>query len=179
MKIICYGDSNTVGYDPRTYFCGCYDSPWPQLLAELSGWAVQNCGENGREIPGFHVKFPSTIDLLIVMLGTNDLLQGNTPETVERRMELFLESVALEKSKILLIAPPAMKLGAWVSEQSLIDASKELVYAYQNLSQKLGIRFANADQWNVPLAFDGVHFTQEGHRTFADGLLDFIMKGVL
>ena len=179
MNILCFGDSNTFGYDPRGYFGGCYDAPWPELLAELTGWTVLNHGKNGREIPKSQVHFPPNIDCLVVMLGTNDLLQGSAPETVAKRMEVFLKNIEIEKSKLLLIAPPAMKLRAWVPEQNLIVASTELAYGYQNLSQKLGVHFADAGQWNVPLAFDGVHFTQEGHRAFADGLLHFITKGVV
>ena len=38
MKIICLGDSNTYGYDPRGYFGGRYDHPWPELLAAETGW---------------------------------------------------------------------------------------------------------------------------------------------
>ena len=29
MKVICYGDSNTYGYDPRDPLGGRYDMPWP------------------------------------------------------------------------------------------------------------------------------------------------------
>ena len=35
MKIICFGDSNTWGYDPRGYFGGQYDHPWPEILQVL------------------------------------------------------------------------------------------------------------------------------------------------
>ena len=28
MKILCFGDSNTYGYDPRGYFGGRYDHPY-------------------------------------------------------------------------------------------------------------------------------------------------------
>ena len=48
--------------------------------------------------------------------------------------------------------------------------------AYQVLSQKLDIAFVNAGQWNVELTFDGVHFTEEGHRAFAEGLYRHLTK---
>ena len=40
------------------------------------------------------------------------------------------------------------------------------------LAERLGIRFADAGNWNIPLAYDGVHFTEQGHRAFAAGLLE-------
>lgn len=52
QKILCYGDSNTYGYDPRFYFGGQYPENvrWTVLL-ERHGWQVFNRGENGRSIP--------------------------------------------------------------------------------------------------------------------------------
>ena len=175
MKIVCFGDSNTYGYDPRGFFGGRYDCPWPQILEEETGCAVLNWGENGREIPAGAVEFPEDADLLIIMLGTNDLLQGAAPETVCGRMERFLRSQDMEK--ILLIAPPPMKLGAWVPGQNLIEDSQNLADCYRDLAQRLGIRFADAGQWNVSVAYDGVHLTQEGHSAFALGLLNDLKKG--
>ena len=177
MKIICYGDSNTYGYDPRGYFGGRYDQPWPELLAEKWGCTVLNWGENGREIPAGAVDFPTDTDLLIVMLGTNDLLQFWSPEAAGAKMELFLESLAIDRGKILLIAPPTMKFGQWVQDQDLINDSIALAKQYQIISGCLGIRFANAGLWNVPLACDGVHLTEEGHRAFARGLIEYLHKG--
>ena len=174
MYVICYGDSNTWGYDPRGYFGGRYEEPWPLLLP----WNTENLGENGREIPGFPVTFPENTDLLIVMLGTNDLLQGSGAETAARRMEGFLTGVSLKPEKILLIAPPPMQLGQWVPGTWLTEESKELTRQYEALSRRLGVRFADAGRWKIPLAFDGVHFTEEGHRAFAEGLMNYLNEGV-
>ena len=176
MKVVCFGDSNTYGYDPRGYFGGRYDWPWPKILAEKLPCTVLNWGENGREIPAKALDLPADTDLLMVMLGTNDLLQSLTPEGAEQKMARFLESIALDRRKILLIAPPPMGLGQWVQDQKLIDDSITLAKYYQALSERLGIRFADAGKWNIPLAYDGVHMTQEGHRAFADGLIQYIKE---
>ena len=52
MNVICFGDSNTYGYDPRSYLGGRYDtdSRWVDILAAKTGWTVCNMGENGREL---------------------------------------------------------------------------------------------------------------------------------
>ena len=68
--------------------------------------------------------FPADTDLLIVMLGTNDLLQGRSPEQAAARLERFLSGISLDRSKILVIAPPPVKRGAWVPDQQLIDDSR-------------------------------------------------------
>ena len=76
MNVICFGDSNTYGYDPRAYFGGRYDTDcrWVDILAAETGWTVCNMGQNGREIPAAAPTFPAGTDLLIVMLGINNLL---------------------------------------------------------------------------------------------------------
>ena len=176
MKLWCFGDSNTYGYDPCGFFGGRYDSPWPELLAEKTGAEVINDGKNGRMIPGreyelqqFHrdtVRYAA--DALIVMLGTNDLLEGAKAAEVATRMETFLAGVRVPK--ILLISPPPMKRGAWVPDDELVEESRNLARQYEALAGRLGLLHADAGQWDIALAFDGVHFTEGGHVRFADGL---------
>ena len=174
MMVICFGDSNTYGYDPRGYFGGRHDADcrWVDILATETRWTVYNMGQNGREIPSAAPAFPDDTDLLIVMLGTNDLLQGRSPEQAAERLERFRSCIPLERSKILLIAPPPMALGEWVPSQQLIDASYTFARLCQALAERLGIRFADAGKWDISLAYDGVHFTEQGHRAFAAGLLE-------
>lgn len=134
--------------------------------------AVCNMGQNGREIPDATPNFPADTDLLIVMLGTNDLLQGCSSTQAAERLEWFLNGVSLDRSKILLIAPPPVALGAWVPNQQLIDDFHTFAQLCQALAERMGIRFADAGKRGVSLAYDGVHFMEQGHRAFAAGLLE-------
>ena len=173
MNVICFGDSNTYGYDPRSYLGGRYDpdSLWVDILAMETGWSISNMGQNGREIPSAALAFPADTDLLIVMLGTNDLLQGRSPKQAAERLERFLAGISLDRSKILVIAPPPVKRGTWVLGQQLIADSHTFAQLCQTLAEQLGTRFADAGKWDIPLAYDGVHFTEQGHKAFAAGLL--------
>lgn len=188
MKILCFGDSNTYGYDPRDFFGSRYPEQWRwvDLLSRKLGCTAVNAGQNGREIPRRAEELlafsrmlakQKPIDRLVIMLGSNDLLQGNSVEAVLGRMEAFLQHIDLEKSRILLIGPPAMQLGEWVPTQSLIDASVALNCEYKALSDRLGMDFLDAGEWNIPLSFDGVHFTEEGHKVFAQALANYLNKG--
>lgn len=148
MKVICFGDSNTYGYDPRGYFGGRYEggSRWVNILAAETGWTICNMGENGREIPSAAPAFLTETDLLIVMLGTNDLLQGRRPKATAERMERFLTSLELARGKIPLLALPSRSLGEWVPGQMLIAASRTFAGCCRTL----------AGRWNVSPAYDGV-----------------------
>ena len=177
MKILCFGDSNTYGYDPRSCLGGRYEHPWPELLAEKTGWQVINQGENGREIPKETVLFPNDTDLLIVMLGTNDLLQFWTPEAASEKMERFLLRVNLPGEKILLLAPPPMAFGEWVQDEELVADAASLAEYYCVIAARLGIRFVRPDCGGT-MSYDGVHLTEEGHRTFAASLLNDLLEEV-
>ena len=65
-----------------------------------------------------------------------------------------------------------MALGAWVASPELIDASRILSQLFSAFGEQLGIRFADAGKWDIPLAYDGVHLTEQGHRAFTAGLLE-------
>lgn len=176
MNVICFGDSNTYGYDPRSWLGRRYDadSRWVDILAGSTGWSVRNMGVNGREIPGTAPAFPPDTDLLIIMLGSNDLLQGHSPEETAGKLEHVLSSLSLPREKVLLIAPPPMRRGEWVPDQRLVDGSRTFARCCRSLVGRLGIRFADAGDWGISLAYDGVHFTEQGHRAFAAGLLEVL-----
>lgn len=176
MTIWCFGDSNTYGYDPCGFFGGCYSMPWPERLAKETGWAVINEGKNGRMIPVREHEFRQFqrdaahyhADTLIVMLGTNDLLNGADATETAERMERFLNQCRVPQR--LLVAPPSMKRGAWVPEDQLVAESAALAQKYRALADRLGIQFADAGEWDIDLAYDGVHFSEEGHMRFAEGV---------
>lgn len=181
MKILCFGDSNTYGYDPRSYFGSQYPAQhrWVDLLSRKLNCKAVNAGENGREIPrreGELQRFDlmlsnqKSLDLLLVMLGGNDLLQGNSVEAVAQRMESFLVRIPLEKSQIVLIGPPRMKPGAWITDERLLEDCVRLNGAYGAIAQKLGVRFVDATDWDIDVTFDGVHYSEKGHQTFAENL---------
>lgn len=165
MIILCYGDSNTFGYDPRSFLGDRYDTPWPEGVGELTDWQIQNNGLCGRRVPLRDTVFPKSADLILVMLGTNDLLCGESPQSIAERMEQFLS--AQDPSRCILIAPPPLCRGEWVTDDDLVQNAKLLTQAYRGVSARLGILFLDAGQWHIPLCFDGVHFTEEGHRLFA------------
>ena len=181
MRILCFGDSNTYGYDPRGFFGDRYGAGdrWVDLLAKQTGHEVINTGANGREIPRNPYALRllnehAPVDIFLVMLGTNDLLQGATAKEAVTRMESFLNPLFLHCKQILLVAPPPMKRGAWVPTDALVDESIHLAEEYRTLADKLNIPFVDTRHWNIDLTFDGVHFTADGHHTFANCLAEHL-----
>lgn len=183
MRILCFGDSNTYGFDPRSYSAGRYspEDRWPDLLAAQTGWEVINAGANGREIPRspYTLRLLSQhagVDLFLVMLGTNDLLEGASASEAAAQMEACLKQLLPHLKNILLVAPPPMKRGAWVPDDALVKESFRLAEEYQALAQNLHIPFADTRGWNIGLTFDGVHFTEAGHHAFAKQLMGHLSR---
>lgn len=184
--VLFYGDSNTYGYDPRGFGGARYpaDIRWTdRLAASLAGsWKIISCGLNGRCIPVLKyerryldqlLQNAGRLDLFAVMLGTNDVILTPRPDadTAIRKMDAFLEYLRSkeEPDRVLLIAPPGMPEEAAALEGYRPYASelKKLSSAYHGLAVKYGILFADADTWQIPMAYDQVHLSEEGHRLFA------------
>ena len=181
LRILCFGDSNTYGYDPRGFFGDRYgaEDRWVDLVANQTGWTMVNAGSNGREIPrsSYVLRLlagQQEADIFLVMLGTNDLLQGTAAKEAAARMEAFLAALRPHCRQVLLVAPPPMKRGAWVPTDELAAESIHLAEEYKDLAVKLNIPFVDTREWNIDLTFDGVHFTEDGHHAFANHLMEAI-----
>ena len=83
-------------------------------------------------------------------------------------MDTLLARLKRFGAPVLLIAPPPFQSGTWVEGDQPIAVSVQLAKLYRALAQDHGIAFADAGEWGIALAFDGVHFTEEGHLRFAE-----------
>lgn len=176
MKLICYGDSNTYGYDGDGVPGGRFppEERWPELLGRMLGCETVNCGLNGRRVPRFPRSMEADLALLrrfgdgaliLVMLGTNDILQEADPEKVAASMRSFLTQLteAMPQSAVLLCAPPPItEYGGGYAEEFAALAG-----AYEALASELGLLFVDTAAWQIPTGGDGVHFSARGHRLFA------------
>ena len=178
MTILCIGDSNTYGYDPRSYLGSRYPEEvrWTDRLSDCS---VINCGVNGMTVPRGQSRFAGLIrinepDLVIVMLGTNDLFSGLSAGQITDRMGAFLDSIIDAGKPVLLISPPILQYGEWVLDDDLVEESQNLGELYRELADRKGCMFADAGEWDIEMTFDGVHFSPAGHEMFAQKLEEVI-----
>ena len=183
MKILCLGDSNTYGYDPRSYIGSRYPEG-VRWTSRLEGHEVINCGLNGMTVPRNHNRAIGLIrsnepDLVVVMLGTNDLTGGLSAEQIADRMEAFLDSIGSLGRPILLVSPPVLQYGEWVMDDDIIEESGRLGDIYRELAERKGCLFADAGKWGIEMTFDGVHFSPEGHSVFAEHMNNLLQENQL
>ena len=194
--IICYGDSNTYGYDQCTLMGdqNPEQNRWTGILESETEWKIENHGICGRCIPhtGSQIRFAceqlkdwqdkDAPVWMWIMLGTNDLLQEQqfTAKDTAQRMETFLKKLMAEpavssgKITLYLIAPARMEYGAWVDEERLYQESRQLGEEYKKVAERLGIGFTDAGKWDIPVVYDGVHFSEKGHHIFAQNIQEEI-----
>ena len=180
MKLLCYGDSNTYGYDPCGPIPGRYDAEdrWCDLLAKETGWTVINGGENGRIVPEpawnytdlkRMMREDGPFDAVCIMLGTNDVLISSRMDVtpIVRRMEALLDflEASWPEMKLVIVTPPLFDIpelpGASEKLETLVDL-------YNELADRRRLGFINNHSWNIPLAYDGAHFSKQGHHVFAE-----------
>lgn len=145
-RIICYGDSNTYGFDPRSFMGGRYEKEnrWTGILEKTLNYDIINMGQNGREVPVnqsgiqalqriFVRSLKACETQLIIMLGVNDILCGRSAEETGKRMNSFLQEL-LAGSEALLDNLPEDKteIKAGYSERQ-----ENFMAAYKGLPEKI------------------------------------------
>ena len=187
-NLYIYGDSNTYGYDPSDYLNFSYpeDRIWTYMLKKaLEGsWRIFADGQNGREIPGHDLEFSALfyrmqraepLDLFIFMLGTNDLLVTMYPDpaAVGERMRKALKRISekVPAEKILVLGPPLINMPAENGYPAVNSSDGSLSRALRDAASDCGCAFLDTMPWGAPLAWDGVHLSEEGHAVFAEKLI--------
>ena len=138
--VLCYGDSNTYGYDPRTGLRYPPDVRWTCRLAALLGPAyhVIEEGCNGRTtvfddpVEGWKyglgylkpcLNSHKPVDIVVMMLGSNDLKETfhASPAQIAEGAGVLVETIQTftkEKQgfdpKIVLVCPP--EIGEEISD---------------------------------------------------------------
>lgn len=132
ISVLCYGDSNTYAYDPRTWGRYPYEKRWTTLLGEMLGsrYEIIPEGLNGRttayDRPGAAWKngissfiaclgTHKPVDYIIIMLGTNDCNAGLdlSAEAIAGGMETLVRLVEEESPGLqgyvpeIIVAVPA------------------------------------------------------------------------
>lgn len=192
-KILFYGDSNTYGYDPANWqtLRYPYEQRWTTILAGLLGaeWQIIPEGMNGRrlpELPGDGRWLLPLLgrlgegDIFAVMLGTNDLLLTPYPHAEEAigRMRTFLQFLTdcAGNVNILVTAPP------YVGREGITDPLYrkyrleciKMNDGFRGLAAQAGAHFADAGKWDISLSGDLVHFSESGHRRYAEKMAEVI-----
>ncbi|MDR3343136.1 MAG: SGNH/GDSL hydrolase family protein [Treponema sp.] len=207
--ILCYGDSNTWGYNPHT--AGRYDhkTRWPMVLKHLlnagtppddPAWWVIEEGQNGRtscrEDPvegdrnGLRQLIPileshKPLDIVVVMLGTNDLKPRFSPLPYDIARGVQRIVTAIQDSRtgpedtspaVLMICPPPTVDSPGFKHVfgDSGELSKKLPFFYRALAKESGVAFLDAGKVIQTSTADGIHLEPEAHRKLAEAVAEVV-----
>jgi lysophospholipase L1-like esterase len=201
--LVVYGDSNTYGYDAQND--GRFDSEtrYPRLLQKLLGenWLVFEEGLPGRTsvfedpitegLSGIQSITPilmshAPVDVLIIMLGTNDtkVRFGCNADLIARGLRRLVRKALntecwRDAPKILLVCPPPILpiyRNSVIFDMMGPDCdlkSQKLAEPLEKVAEELHISFLNASEIEgVSMhEFDGMHLSAEAHKKLAEAIV--------
>ena len=215
--ILCYGDSNTWGFIPGKNKPAVkaanrypFDKRWTGLLEKKLGqeWRVLEEGLNGRTtmfdcfleehrngLKDIDVCLLSSmpVDVIILMLGTNDCKQvfGKSPYIISQGINRLIHQIKGglygygpdgTVPKILVVSPARITKGvltSWLSNEfdaeSILRCSQLGEY-YQKVAADNEVYYLDAGALISADDADGIHMNTEGHIKMADLLYDKIKE---
>ncbi len=205
--ILCYGDSNTWGYDPATGTRFPRDVRWTGVLrlALGPGYLIIEEGLNGRTtvwddpiegykngrdylIPCLETHRP--LDLVVLMLGTNDLKQRFSVSAFDIANSVGVLVDIIQRSQagpdgrapqVLLLAPPPVgKLTAFSEMFAGAEVkSRRFAEHYARVAAERGCAFLDTATVIRSSDLDGIHFEVEEHRKLGEAVAAHIRQMTL
>jgi lysophospholipase L1-like esterase len=204
--VLCYGDSNTHGYDCSAIAGGRFprDIRWPGVLAAGLGPGQQvieeglngrttiwddpfHPGRNGLAYLGPCLETHAPVDVVVIMLGTNDTktIFERTAAEIASGVAVLVDVVlssgagpAGAAPEVLLVAPPAP---GEVTERSELwgfggarAKGLELARLYATVAAMREIRFLDAGELAEVDPGDGVHLTPAGHAALGAAVAEVV-----
>ena len=207
--IVCFGDSNTHGYCAMNDGRFDENERWTCLLQKSLGedYLILEEGLSGRTtsfrdpvfegLSGLDYLYPclmshEPVDLLVIMLGTNDLKSrfSVTPFDIGVSMENLVKTVLksdsgidFEPPKILLVTPvPIHSVNRPMDLDQMIpdmeNRSKALSNYYEDIAKRYNLAYLDPAGKVEVNEIDGIHYTEKGHAQMAE-LMEKKIKEIL
>lgn len=212
VRILTYGDSNTWGFMPSVEgnFLPRYTDAqrWPGVMQQSlgSGFAVNVVGIPGRslnyDLPGslgsiskedgnglrrlaLSLTEDAPVNLVVVMLGTNDLIHKPrpTPDQIASglvKLKQLAEAgtvpfSASQKQRILFVVPAPLRdtrHGPFKDDfdDQAVKESRDLAKAFISEGKRIGVPVFDAGSVVEAEGIDGVHLSEAGHRRLGEAI---------
>lgn len=205
--VLCFGDSNTHGsiamatLEDRKRFPPA--QRWPNVTADAlgPGWTVLNDGlpgrtsvfddptdgdhKNGCRVLPASLETHRPLDLVIIMLGTNDTksVYSATAQDIAKGLERLVRMVQVSDAgpsksapKVLLVSPaPVDEVGRLAPIfVGGAEKSRALAPLLKDAAARLGTGFLDLAPLAAVDPVDGVHFTAEAQAAVGKAMADAI-----
>lgn len=202
-RILCFGDSNTYGYIPGGKGRYGEDTRWTGILQKkLASEAIiveeglvgrttvfqdeLRVGRRGIEMLPVLLESHAPLDLVVVMLGTNDCktVYGASPEVIGKGIEKIIGQIKsiLPKTEILLISPIWLGEDVWKPEydpefnKESVQVSGKLKSVYEKIAERKECSFLAASDISAPSHIDQEHLDERGHKELANAIYKIVRE---
>ena len=199
--ILCYGDSNTWGANPRDLTRFPKEVRWPGQLQLLLGesWCVIEEGSpnrttsfsdplisfrNGAELFPVFLESHGPLDVVVVMLGTNDSktrIGGDIKDALLGLMEIG-NLAKSSGAEILFVSPPQAAKPIRFDE---FDEGITVQYLHQlraelaKMALQEGFHFLDSSEFVSVSPLDNIHLDETAHLDLARAINTFIERELL
>ncbi len=200
--VLCYGDSNTWGYDPRTRDRYARDVRWAGVLRSAlgEGYLVIEEGLNGRTtvwddpiegykngraylIPCLETHRP--LDLAIILLGTNDLKVrfsvsaydiANGAGVLAHDVLASAAGPGGSAPQVLLVVPPPVTRLTEMAQMFHGAEAKSAPFGseYGRVAGQIGCHLLDAGTLIRSSDLDGIHWEPDAHRTLGEAVAEAV-----
>jgi lysophospholipase L1-like esterase len=206
QTIVCYGDSNTWGAIPRSDERYPRSVRWTGVLQNALGddYEVVSEGLCGRTLVAENPKMKhrtgithlqailesaDPVELVIVMLGTNDVKTGYdlSPEDITEHLSQTIQFIQkgpadIKVPKILVICPPSVVVpsdgqldGRMIEGPTKFKALPDL---FRAVAETCGCGYINAGEHISSSLVDGYHWDADAHAKLAGVIAVYIKKTI-
>ena len=198
FNIVLYGDSNTYGYSPEGHR---YVNRYGQILKQSLGYNYKvfeegvvgrttiyddyRGGRKGIDTIDNELSKYHKIDLLVVMLGTNDykIKNARLHSELEYGMNALVDKIKSFRNidKVLLVSPILLADNIETLDPEFDNHSYNLSINASNIYKSIAKRnkLLFFDAKTVAYAgIDGEHLTEDSHISLGNALANFIIDNV-
>jgi lysophospholipase L1-like esterase len=208
--ILAYGDSLTYGANPIPGGPRhAYEDRWPTALEVALGGKARVIAEglggrttvhddwfasadrNGARVLPTLLESHSPLDMIIIMLGTNDIkpFHGRTAGEASRGMARLVQIIRghyagrmMDAPEIVLVSPPPIILGEWddmmkhFGPDEAIATSVDFAREYARRAEEQQVHFFDAGTVAKTDIRDGIHLDPANTRAIGTGLAPLVKQ---
>jgi len=196
-RILCYGDSNTWGYTAETGKRYPNHIRWPGVLQNTLGEKIHvteeglpgrttvwdepfRQGRNGKAFLATLLESHAPIDLVIIMLGTNDMKHIYSSTAYYAACGKIIIPAYVKPSQVLIISPPVIER---ISESIKLEfhsdvttESRDFAKRYYEIAKECGCFFLDSFKIVENNFSDGVHLGEEEHIKLGKSVAEFVRE---
>ena len=198
-KILCFGDSNTFGYNPNNGSRYNENSRWTGILKNLckNNYEIIEAGCNNRtafsnnpdgiQFTGYKVLpeyLKEIYDTIIFAIGINDLQKFYNPtlEEFETGIENLIKKIreSLPNCNIIILSPSHITENIlnsnfrFMFNETSIEKSKQITPIYEKIANEYNCKFLDLNKIVIPSEIDGLHYEVEEHKKIAQSIITLL-----